>query len=67
MSMGLIDGKMDFVAKLTRSEEEHFDWYTSIRLESESANGSNISLSLTPDEAVELYLKTVRVTVEVMD
>lgn len=63
---GLSNGKMDFIAYLTRSEEEHFDQYASIRLESESEYGSNVSLSLTPDEAAGLYLKTVRVTVEVI-
>lgn len=64
--MGLADGKMDFMVKLTRSEEEWFDQYSSIRLESESEHGNNVSLSLTPDEAARLYLKRVRVTVEVV-
>lgn len=67
MSMSLSDGKMDFMVYLTRSAEEWFDQYSSIRLESESEHGSNVSLSLTPDEAAKLYLKRVRVTVEVLD
>lgn len=60
------DGKIEFTAYLTRSEEEAFDQYSSIRLESESEHGSNVSLSVPPDVARELYLKRVRVTVEVM-
>ena len=65
--MSLSNGKMEFTAYLTRSEKEHFDQYASIRLESENPYGCNVSLSLEPDKAEELYLKTVRVTVEVMD
>lgn len=64
---GLVNGKMNFMAFLTRSEEEHFDQYASIRLESESANGSNVSLSIPYDVAREIYLKRVLVTVEVLD
>ena len=67
MSMSLADGKMDFMAKLTHSEEEYFDQYASIRLESESLYGNNISLSVPYDMARELYLKRVLVTVEVLD
>lgn len=63
---GLVDGKMDFMAHLTYSKEERFDQYTGIRLESESAYGSNVSLAVPNDVARELYLKQVRVTVEVM-
>lgn len=62
----LTDGKIEFTTYLTRSEKEHFDQYASIRLESENPYGSNVSLSLEPEMAAELYLKTVRVTVEVM-
>ena len=65
--MGLSNGRMDFMAHLTHSEEEWFDQYSSIRLESESEHGSNISLSVPHDTARKLYLKRVRVTVEVMD
>lgn len=64
---GLADGKMDFMAHLTRSEEEHFDQYSSIRLESGSDHGCNVSLSVPYDVARELYLKRVLVTVEVLD
>lgn len=64
---GLVNGKMSFMAHLTRSEEEHFDQYVSIRLESESEHGSNVSLSVPYDVARELYLKRVLVTVEVLD
>lgn len=64
---GLADGKMDFMVKLTRSEEEWFDQYSSIRLESESEHGCNVSLSVPYDVARELYLKRVLVTVEVLD
>lgn len=64
---GLTDGKIEFTAYLTRSEEESFDQYSSIRLESESAYGSGVSLSVPCDVARELYLKRVLVTVEVMD
>lgn len=64
---GLADGKIEFTAYLTRSEEERFDQYPSIRLESESEYGSNVSLSVPHDVARELYLKRVLVTVEVMD
>lgn len=64
---GLADGKIEFKAYLTRSEEEWFNQYSSIRLESESAHGSNVSLSVPPDIASGLYLKRVLVTVEVMD
>lgn len=60
------DGKIEFTAYLTRSEEEAFDQYSSIRLESESAHGSNVSLCVPHDLADKLYLKTVRVTVEVV-
>lgn len=60
-------GKIEFKVYLTRSAEEWFNQYSSIRLESESEHGSNVSLSLTPDEAAKLYLKHVRVTVEVVD
>ena len=63
--MGLSNGKMDFMAHLSSSTEEWFDQYYSIRLESESEHGSNVSLSVPPDVARELYLKRVRVTVEV--
>ena len=63
---GLVDGKMDFMTYLTRSTVEWFDQYSSIRLESESEHGSNVSLSVPHDAARELYLKRVRVTVEVM-
>ena len=59
-------GKIEFRVYLTRSAEEWFNQYSSIRLESESEHGSNVSLSLTPDEAAKLYLKRVRVTVEVV-
>ena len=62
---GLVDGKIDFMVHLTRSTVEWFDQYASIRLESESEHGSNVSLSVPPDVARELYLKRVRVTVEV--
>lgn len=61
------DGKIEFMVYLTRSAEEWFNQYSSIRLESESEHGSNVSLSLTHDEAAKLYLKRVRVTVEVVD
>lgn len=64
---GLTDGKMDFMAHLTSSKEEWFDQYSSIRLESESEHGSNVSLSVPYNVARELYLKRVLVTVEVMD
>lgn len=64
---GLTDGKMDFMAHLTSSTEEWFDQYSSIRLESESEHGSNVSLSVPYNVARELYLKRVLVTVEVMD
>lgn len=60
------DGKIEFKAYLTRSEEEWFNQYSSIRLESESEHGSNVSLSVPPDIASGLYLKQVRVTVEVV-
>lgn len=62
----LEDGKIEFKVYLTRSAEEWFNQYSSIRLESESEHGSNVSLSLAPDEAAKLYLKRVRVTVEVV-
>lgn len=62
----LEDGKIEFTVYLTRSAEEWFNQYSSIRLESESEHGSNVSLSLTPDVAAKLYLKRVRVTVEVV-
>ena len=61
------DGKLEFMAHMTSSRMEHFDQYASIRLESENEYGSNVSLSLEPDKAEELYFKTVRVTVEVID
>ena len=67
MMAGLSNGKMDFMAHLTRSSEEWFDQYSSIRLESESDHGCNVSLSVPYDVARELYLKRVRVTVEVID
>ena len=67
MMAGLSNGKMDFMARLTRSSEEWFDQYSSIRLESESGHGNNVSLSVPYDVARELYLKRVRVTVEVVD
>ena len=63
----LANGKMDFMAHLTSSTEEWFDQYSSIRLESESEHGSNVSLSMPYDVARELYLKRVLVTVEVLD
>ena len=63
----LANGKMDFMAHLTSSTEEWFDQYSSIRLESESEHGSNVSLSVPYDVARELYLKRVLVTVEVLD
>lgn len=63
----LANGKMDFMARLTRSEEEWFDQYSGIRLESESEHGCNVSLAVPRDVARELYLKPVRVTVEVLD
>ena len=63
----LSNGKMDFMARLTRSEEEWFDQYSGIRLESESEHGCNVSLSVPHDVARELYLKRVLVTVEVLD
>lgn len=63
----LANGKMDFMAHLTSSSEEWFDQYSSIRLESESEHGSNVSLSVPYDVARELYLKRVLVTVEVLD
>ena len=65
--MSLANGKMDFMARLTNSTEEWFDQYSSIRLESESEHGCNVSLSVPYDAARELYLKRVRVTVEVLD
>lgn len=61
------DGKIEFKVYLTRSAEEWFNQYSSIRLESESEHGSNVSLSVPPDVARELYLKRVLVTVEVID
>ena len=64
---GLSNGKMDFMARLTSSTEEWFDQYSSIRLESESEHGCNVSLSVPYDAARELYLKRVLVTVEVLD
>lgn len=67
MSAGLVDGKMDFMAYLTRSAEEWVDQYSGIRLESEDKYGSNISLFVPPGVARKLYLKRVRVTVEVLD
>ena len=67
MSISLADGKMDFMARLTNSTEEWFDQYSGIRLESESEHGCNVSLSVPYDVARELYLKRVRVTVEVID
>ena len=67
MSISLANGKMDFMAHLTSSTEERFDQYSSIRLESESEHGSNVSLSVPHDVARELYLKRVLVTVEVLD
>ena len=63
----LANGKMDFMARLTHSEEEWFDQYSSIRLESESEHGNNVSLSVPYDVAREFYLKRVLVTVEVLD
>ena len=63
----LAKGKMDFMAHLTSSTEEWFDQYSSIRLESESDHGCNVSLSVPHDVARELYLKRVLVTVEVLD
>ena len=62
----LANGKIEFTTSLTRSEKEQFDQYTGIRLESESAYGCNVSLFLEPEMAGMMYLKTVRVTVEVM-
>ena len=59
-------GKIEFTAYLTSSTEEQFDQYTGIRLESESLYGSNVSLSVPYEVADKLYLKTVRVTVEVV-
>lgn len=63
----LEDGKIEFTVYLTRSAEEWFDQYSSIRLESESEHGNNVSLSVPHDVARELYLKPVRVTVEMLD
>ena len=63
----LEDGKIEFTAFLTRSEEEHFDQYSGIRLESESLYGNNVSLYVSHDVARKLYLKRVLVTVGVMD
>lgn len=63
----LANGKIDFMAHLTSSTEEWFDQYSSIRLESESDHGCNVSLSVPYDVARELYLKRVLVTVEVID
>ena len=63
----LEDGKIEFMARLTHFEEEWFDQYSSIRLESESEHGNNVSLSVPHDVASEFYLKRVRVTVEMLD
>ena len=66
MIAALTDGKIEFTAQMTYSRMDQFDQYTGILLNSESPYGCNVSLSLEPEMADELYMKTVRVTVEVM-